>query len=72
MKPKAMFTVKHRCKPKLAVVVAYNELSGRQGKILASEPISDVFTTAELKAPAKRLVSQVSSHDVILPTGLEL
>lgn len=25
MTPKAMFTIKHRSKPKLAVVVAYNE-----------------------------------------------
>ncbi len=72
MKPKVMFTVKHRRKPKLAAVVAYNEVTGRQGKVLASEPIGDNFSAAQLEAAAKRLVPQVSSHDVILPTGIEL
>ncbi len=72
MKPKAMFTVKHRSKPKLAAVVVYNEMSGRQGRVLVSEPIVDNFSTVQLEAAAKRLVPQVSSHDVILPTGIEL
>ena len=72
MKPKGMLTVKHRSKPKLAVVVAYNEISGRLGKVLASEPIGDHFSIDELVAAARRLVPQVSSHDVILPTGIEL
>ncbi len=72
MKPKAMLTVKHRSKPKLAVVVSYNETSGRLGKVLASEPIADNFSTDELEAAARRLVPKVSSHDVILPTGIEL
>ncbi len=72
MKPKAMFTVKRRSTPKLAVVVAYDEVSQRQGKVLASEPICDNFSKAELEAAARRLVPQVSSHEVILPIGIEL
>ena len=72
MKPKAMFTVKRRSKPVLAVVVAYNEVSERTGKVLASEPIRNDFSHADLEAAARRLVPQVSSHDVILPTGIEL
>lgn len=72
MKPKAMFTVKRRSTPMLAVVVAYNEVSERKGKVLASEPIRSDFSYADLEAAARRLVPQVSSHDVILPTGIEL
>ena len=72
MKPKAMFTVKRRTTPVLAVVVAYNEISGRKGNVLASEPIRNDFSPAELEAAAKRLVPQVSSHDVILPTDIEI
>lgn len=72
MKPKAMFTVKRRSTPMLAVVVSYNEISERKGKVLASEPIRSDFSNADLEAVARRLVPQVSSHDVILPTGIEL
>ncbi len=72
MKPKAMFTVKRRSKPMLAVVVAYNEVSERKGKVLASEPIRSDFSVADLEAAARRLVPQVSSHVVILPIGIEL
>ena len=72
MKPKAMLTVKRRCKPMLAVIVTYNESTGRTGKVLASEPISDAFTSADLAAAAKRLVPQIASHEVILPTGIEV
>ena len=71
MKPKAMFTVKRRSTPMMAVVVAYNEVSERKGKVLASEPIRSDFSYADLETAARRLVSQVSSHDVILPTGIE-
>jgi hypothetical protein len=71
-KPKAMFIVKRRSKPMLAAVVAYNEVSERKGKVLASEPIGDNFSCADLEAAARRLVPQVSSHDVILPIGVEL
>lgn len=56
----------------LAVVVSYNEISERKGKVLASEPIRSGFSNADLEAAARRLVPQVSSHDVILPTGIEL
>lgn len=72
MKPKAMFKVKRRSKPMLAVIVAYNLATGRAGKVLASEEISDDFTNADLTAAAKRLVPQVASHDVILPIGVEV
>lgn len=72
MKPKALFTVKRRSTPMLAVVVAYNEVSERKGKVLASEPIRRDFSVADLEAAARRLAPQVSSHDVILPTGIEL
>ena len=72
MKPQAVFTVKHRCMPKLAVAVACNEVSERTGKVLASELIRSDFSVADLEAAAGRLVPQVSSHDVILPTGIEL
>jgi hypothetical protein len=67
-----MFTVKRRSTPMLAVVVVYNEVSERTGKVLASEPIRTGFSMAELEAAARRLVPQVSSHDVILPIGIEL
>lgn len=63
MKPKAIFTVKRRASPMLAMVVAYNEVSGRNGNVLASEPINNNFSPAELEAAAKRLVPQVSTHD---------
>lgn len=56
----------------LAVVVAYNEVSERKGKVLASEPIRSDFSVADLEAAARRLVPQVSSHVVILPIGIEL
>jgi hypothetical protein len=72
MKPKAMFTVKRRSSPMLAVVVAYNEVTEREGKVLVSEPIRSNFSIADLEASARRLVPQVSSHDVILPTGIQL
>lgn len=72
MKPKAMFTVKRHSTPMLAVVVAYNEISERKGKVLASEPIRSDFSAADVAAAARRLVPQVSTHDVILPTGIEL
>jgi hypothetical protein len=72
VKPKAMFTVKRRCTPMLAVVVAFNEVSERKGKVLASEPIRNDFSVADLEAAARRLALQVSSHNVILPTGIEL
>lgn len=68
-----MFTVKHRSVPKLAVVVAYNEVSGRKGRVLASEAIQSKFSIDDLTAAAKRLVPQVSSHfEVILPIGIEI
>ena len=72
MKPKAMLIVKRRSTPMLAAVVAYNEVSARRGRVLATEPIRSDFSVADLEAAARRLVSQVSSHDVILPTGIEL
>lgn len=72
MKPKAMLIVKRRSTPMLAAVVAYNEVSERRGRVLATEPIRGDFSVADLEAAARRLVSQVSSHDVILPTGIEL
>ena len=56
----------------LAVVVAYNEVSERKGKVLASEPIRSDFSNADLEAAARRLVAQVSAYDVILPTGIQL
>ena len=56
----------------LAVIVVYRESTGRTGKVLASEAIANDFTYAELTDAAKRLVAQVSSHDVILPTGIEV
>lgn len=56
----------------LAVVVAYNEVSERKGKVLASEPIRSDFSHADLEAAARRLVAQVSAYDVILPTGIQL
>jgi hypothetical protein len=67
-----MFTVKRRSTPMLAVVVAYNEVSERKGKVLASEPIRSDFSVADVMAAARRLVPQVSTHDVILPSGIEL
>ena len=72
MKPRAMLTVKRRSKPMLVVIVAYNESTGRSGKVLASEVISDDFTNGDLASAAKRLVPQVPTHDVILPTGIEI
>ena len=67
-----MFTVKHRGTPKLAVVVAYNFESGRRGKVLASEPLPADFSQADLGSAAKRLVPQVSTHQVVLPMGIQL
>jgi hypothetical protein len=72
VKPKAMFTVKRRSTPMLAVVVAYNDVSGRKGKVLISESIRSDFSVADVVAAARRLVPQVSTHEVILPTGIEL
>jgi hypothetical protein len=72
VKPKAIFTVKRRSTPVQAVVVAYNEVTERKGKVLASEPIRSNFSIADLEASARRLVPQVSTHEVILPTGIEL
>jgi hypothetical protein len=72
VKPKAIFTVKRRSTPMLAVVVAYNEVTERKGKVLASEPIRSDFSIADLESSARRLVLEVSSYDVILPTGIEL
>lgn len=71
-KPKAMFTVKRRSKPMQAVIVAYNEVTGRKGKVLASVSISEVFTNDDLVAAAKQLLPQVTSYDVILPIGVEV
>lgn len=71
-KPKAMFTVKRRSKPMLAAIVVYSESTGRTGKVLVSEPISDDFSHADLTAAAKRLTPQVASHDVIFPTGIDV
>lgn len=67
-----MFTVKHRCSPKVAVVLAYNVASGRKGKVLASEPLPTSYSNADLQAAARRLVSLVPTHAVILPVGSEL
>ncbi|WP_155293096.1 hypothetical protein [Comamonas testosteroni] len=72
MKPKAMFTIKRRTKPMQAVIVAYNEVTGRKGKVLASVSISEVFTNADLVAAAKQLLPQVTSYEVILPIGVEI
>ena len=72
MKPKAMFVVQHRTRPKVAVVVSYSETTGKRGKVLASEPIQDNFTNADLISAARRLVPQVPHHDVILPVGVDL
>lgn len=69
---KAMFVVKRRCTPMLAAVDDYNESSGRQGRILASEPIKRDFTNTDLIAAARRLVPQVTDREVILPIGVDL
>lgn len=72
MPKKAMFTVKHRSKPKLAVVVVYNEETGRHGKVLASEPIADNFSNDDLVNSARRLVPLAAGYEVILPVGVNL
>lgn len=72
MSKNAMFTVKHRSTPKCAVVVAYNEATGRQGKVIASEPIKDNFSNADLIDAARRLVPKAEGYDVILPIGVDL
>lgn len=72
MKPKAMLVVKHRGEPKLAVIVTYDERTGRRGKVLASEPIPANFSNTDLLASARRLVPLVPTHDVILPMGVNL
>jgi hypothetical protein len=68
----AIFTVKHRSSPKLAVIVAYNPETGRQGKVLASEPIADSFSNDDLAAAATRLAPQATGYELILPIGVEL
>lgn len=69
---KAMFTVKRRVNPMLAVIVEYNEATGRKGKILASEPIKSDFSNSDAEAAAPRLVLLVLDRDIILPTGISL
>jgi len=72
MSKQAMFTVKYRSKPKLAVVVAYNSATGRQGKVIVSEPIADSFSSADLVSAARRLVPMAVGYEVILPLGVNL
>lgn len=69
---KAMLVIKRRCSPMLAAIVDYNESSGRQGRILVSEPIKSDFSNADLTVVARRLVPQVMDREVILPTGVDL
>lgn len=69
---KAMFTVKRRAKPMLAVVVAYNFVTGRAGKVIVSEPLRDGFTNEDLIAAARRLVPMAVGYEVVLPTGVEI
>lgn len=69
---KAMFVIKRRSTPMLAAIVDYNETTGRKGRVLVSEPLSDNFTTADLVAAARRMVPQVPDRKVILPIGIEL
>ena len=56
----------------LAVVVAYDFTTGRAGKVIASEPISDGFTNDDLVAAARRLVPIAVDYEVVLPTGVNL
>lgn len=69
---KAMFLVKRRSVPMLAAIVAFDEATGRRGKVLVSEPIRSDFNNADVLAAARRLVPQVLDRDVILPMGMEL
>lgn len=69
---KAVFTVKRRQKPMLAVVATYSEISGRTGKVLASEPIRDNFSNADLIEAARRLVPKAEGYEVILPIGVNI
>ena len=72
MNKKAMFLVKRRSTPMLAAIVGYNEITGRKGNVLVSEPINSNFTNDDLVKAARRLVPQVPGYDVILPYGVEL
>ena len=72
MTKKAVFTVKRRQKPMLAVVAVYNEESGRTGKVLASEPIRNNFSNADLIEAAKRLVPKAEGYEVVLPIGVDI
>lgn len=68
----AMFVVKRRATPMLAVIVDYNPETGRKGRVLVSEPIRDNFSNADLTEAARRLVPQVPDRKVILPIGVDL
>lgn len=71
-KPSAMLVIKRRQHPVLAAIVTYDLQTGRKGKVLASEPIAARFSNADLLEAARRLVDLVPTHDVILPTGVDL
>lgn len=69
---RALFIVKRRANPKLAAIVAYNEVSGRKGKVIASEPLKDDFNSDDLSAAASRLLLLADGYDVILPEGMTM
>jgi hypothetical protein len=71
-KPKATLLVRRRTSPMQVVIAAYDARTARVGKTLAAEPLPKDFTQADLVAAARRLVPLVSSHEVVLPTGVEL
>lgn len=68
----ARFVVKRRRDPMLAVIVVYNPVTGREGKVLVSEPIRADFNNEDAQAAARRLAPQVPDYKVILPVGMEL
>lgn len=72
MKKKAMLVVKRRSLPMMASVIAYNEETGRKGRVLAAEPIKNDFDNDELTNAARRLVELLPDYEVILPVGVEL
>jgi hypothetical protein len=69
---KAILTVKRRATPMLVIIVEYYPISGRKGKVLASEPIQSDFSNADVVAVARRLVPQVPTYEIILPVGVDL
>lgn len=72
MDKQAMFAVKRRAMPMVAVIVEYNGRTGRKGKVLASEPLKSDFSNEDLIAAARRMVPQVPGYEVVLPVGVDL